>query len=153
MQAEELSPFVKSLEACPKSGVHNPFRNVDRYLMLGSVSDKISRALRAPEIADFFTRLVMRTSPKSYKQAAAEVSIWCVWVCRRPVRCTGVRVCRRRVRCSGLRGRYGSVHSSDRRASWLCRAPSCAPRPARRRARHLHGSSPPALSPPPAPFV
>jgi 1-pyrroline-5-carboxylate dehydrogenase len=78
VQAEELSPFIKSLAACPKSGVHNPFRNVDRYLMLGSVSDKISRALRTPEIADFFTRLVMRTSPKSYKQAAAEVSIWCV---------------------------------------------------------------------------
>jgi 1-pyrroline-5-carboxylate dehydrogenase len=73
--AEEIPGYVKSLNTCSKTGLHNPLRNVDRYLMLGRVSDKLSHALRVPEIADYFTRLIMRTSPKSYKQAYGEVAI------------------------------------------------------------------------------
>lgn len=72
---KELPDYIKSLNSCSKTGLHNPFRNVDRYLMLGKVSDKLSHALRIPEIADYFTRLIMRTSPKSYKQAYGEVAI------------------------------------------------------------------------------
>lgn len=74
-QEDELMPFIQGMRSCSKTGLHNPLRNVDRYLMLGRVSDKAGAALRTPEIADFFTRLIMRTSPKSYKQAAAEVTV------------------------------------------------------------------------------
>jgi 1-pyrroline-5-carboxylate dehydrogenase len=42
---------------------------------LGAVSDRISQALRTPEVCDFFTRLIMRVAPKSYLQAEGEVKI------------------------------------------------------------------------------
>lgn len=38
---EELGPFIKSMESVPKSGVHNPLRNVDRYLAYGDISRKV----------------------------------------------------------------------------------------------------------------
>lgn len=75
MQTEELAPFLAGMKATSKTGLHNPFRNIDRYLMLGSVSDEASKALRTPAIADYFTKLIMRTSPKSYAQAMGEVKI------------------------------------------------------------------------------
>lgn len=38
---EELAPFVESLRGVPKSGVHNPLKNVERYLMYGEISRKV----------------------------------------------------------------------------------------------------------------
>jgi 1-pyrroline-5-carboxylate dehydrogenase len=38
---EELGPFIKSMESVPKSGLHNPLRNVERYLMYGDISRKV----------------------------------------------------------------------------------------------------------------
>jgi len=70
-----LEPFARSLAAVPKTGLHNPLRNVDRYLMLGRVSDRAAAALRERDVADFFARLIQRTSPKSYAQALGEVNI------------------------------------------------------------------------------
>ena len=72
---EELAPFVDSLNSCPKTGLHNPYRNVERYLMLGRVSARAAACLRDPAIHDFFTRLIQRVSPKSYAQAAGEVTV------------------------------------------------------------------------------
>ncbi len=46
--------------------------------MLGRVSDRAAACLRDPEIADFYARLVMRTSPKSYKQARTAWARMCV---------------------------------------------------------------------------
>jgi 1-pyrroline-5-carboxylate dehydrogenase len=43
--------------------------------MLGKLSNRAAEVMRDPVINDYFIRLVMRTSPKSYKQAAAEVNI------------------------------------------------------------------------------
>ena len=65
----EAAAFGESLAAVPKTGLHNPFRAVDRYLMLGRVSAAAGAALRDPATLDYFTRLVQRTSPKSYKEA------------------------------------------------------------------------------------
>lgn len=39
------------------------------YAHTRSVSDAAATALKDPKIHDYFTRLVQRTSPKSYKQA------------------------------------------------------------------------------------
>ena len=38
---EELGPFVWSMEGVGKSGVHNPLKNVERYLMYGEISRKV----------------------------------------------------------------------------------------------------------------
>jgi 1-pyrroline-5-carboxylate dehydrogenase len=39
------------------------------------VCAKVGEAMRRPEVLDYFARLVQRTSPKSYAQAAAEVTV------------------------------------------------------------------------------
>jgi hypothetical protein len=39
------------------------------------VSGAAGAALRDPATLDYFARLVQRTSPKSYKEAAGEVSV------------------------------------------------------------------------------
>ena len=72
---EEAVPFGQGLVATPKTGLHNPFRNVERYLMLGRVSARAGAALRDPATLAYFSRLVQRTSPKSYREAEAEVSV------------------------------------------------------------------------------
>ncbi|KAL3147278.1 mitochondrial membrane protein [Trebouxia sp. C0010 RCD-2024] len=74
-QANEVSEFVKSLKAVPKTGLHNPLKNPERYNMYGDICSKAAIELRKPEVADFFAHLVKRFSPKSYTQALAEVKI------------------------------------------------------------------------------
>jgi 1-pyrroline-5-carboxylate dehydrogenase len=32
-QKSELAPFVESMATCPKHGLHNPFKNVERYVL------------------------------------------------------------------------------------------------------------------------
>ena len=39
---DELEPFVNSLKGVTKSGVHNPLKNVQRYLMYGEISRRVS---------------------------------------------------------------------------------------------------------------
>jgi hypothetical protein len=70
---EELAAFVASSKTCPKTGLHNPYKNVERYLMLGRVSARAAQTLRDPAVADFFARLIQRVTPKSYAQAMSEV--------------------------------------------------------------------------------
>ncbi|GAB4819738.1 hypothetical protein N2152v2_006784 [Parachlorella kessleri] len=74
-QLHEIEPFVKSLLAVPKSGVHNPLKNPERYLLYGEVSAKAAEEMRKPEVLDYFARLVQRVAPKSYAQAAGEVTV------------------------------------------------------------------------------
>ena len=47
---EELGPFVQSLRGVPKSGVHNPLKNVERYLMFGEISRKV-RLFHEPTVS------------------------------------------------------------------------------------------------------
>lgn len=74
-RVDEIDHFVQSLRACPKSGLHNPFKNPERYVMYGAVCAKVAEEMRKPEVADFFARLIQRTSPKSYAQALGELVV------------------------------------------------------------------------------
>ncbi|MCO5562383.1 hypothetical protein L7F22_016010 [Adiantum nelumboides] len=79
----EISPFVRSLNSCTKSGLHNPLKNVEsklehlvkRYLLYGDVSAKAANMLKQPEVENFFARLIQRVSPKSLSQAMGEVTV------------------------------------------------------------------------------
>jgi 1-pyrroline-5-carboxylate dehydrogenase len=64
--AEEAEPFIQSLREVPIHGLHNPLKNKERYLMLGSVCRKTAEVLHDPEVFDFFVRTVQRCVPKSY---------------------------------------------------------------------------------------
>ena len=71
----EAEAFGKSLMTCTKSGLHNPFNKVERYVLLGKLSSRAGAALRDPKINKHFARLVQRTSPKSWAEAAGEVNV------------------------------------------------------------------------------
>jgi 1-pyrroline-5-carboxylate dehydrogenase len=68
-------PFISSLAACPKSGLHNPFRNPQRYVALGDVCAKAAAMLAKKEVEDYFTRLIQRVMPKSWEQCLGEVTV------------------------------------------------------------------------------
>jgi 1-pyrroline-5-carboxylate dehydrogenase len=55
-QMDEIDPFVQSLANTPKTGLHNPFKNKERYLMLGEVSRKVAEVMHDPEVMDFFVK-------------------------------------------------------------------------------------------------
>ena len=40
-QVNELEPFYQSLRAVPKTGLHNPLKNVHRYVEYGEISRKV----------------------------------------------------------------------------------------------------------------
>jgi len=62
---EEIEPFIQSMQAVPKSGLHNPFRNKERYLMLSEVNRRVVETMYEKEVLDFFVKLIQRTVPKS----------------------------------------------------------------------------------------
>ena len=66
---QEATEFVSSLNTCPKSGLHNPIKNPERYLELGAITAKAAQRLKEPEVSDYFSRLVQRVVPKSWGQA------------------------------------------------------------------------------------
>jgi 1-pyrroline-5-carboxylate dehydrogenase len=65
-QIDETEPFIDFLASCPKTGLHNPFKNKERYLMLGEVSRKLVEAMQDKDVYQFFIRSIQRTCPKSY---------------------------------------------------------------------------------------
>lgn len=71
----ELQPFVDSLRSVTKSGLHNAFKNPERYRMYGAVSAKAAAMLKQPDVLEFFIKLIQRVAPKSYVQAKGEVEV------------------------------------------------------------------------------
>ena len=74
-QLYEIEPFVHSLKSVPKSGLHNPLKNSERYLMLGDVTARAATVLRDEAVLHHFARLIQRVVPKSLAQATAEVKV------------------------------------------------------------------------------
>ena len=72
---EDIAPFVAGLRSCPKTGLHNPLKNVERYVQLGQVCTKASEMLGQEDVADYFTQLIKRVMPKSWNQCKAEVAV------------------------------------------------------------------------------
>ena len=40
-QEDEIQPFIESLRKVPKTGLHNPLKNPERYLQYGDISRKV----------------------------------------------------------------------------------------------------------------
>ena len=75
ISSDELQPFVDSLKKVPKTGLHNPLKNVHRYVELGKISDLAGDALLDDKIQDYFAKVIMRCMPKSYVQCRTEVAV------------------------------------------------------------------------------
>ena len=74
-QGAELEPFGAAAAACPKTGLHNPFKNKERYVMYGEIFHQAAVELSSPEVMDFMAKCIMRVMPKSYFQAWYEVKV------------------------------------------------------------------------------
>lgn len=74
-KANEIAPFIESLATCPKSGLHNVYKNPERYRLYGAVSAKAAAMMKEPAVLEFLIKLVQRVAPKSYVQARAEVEV------------------------------------------------------------------------------
>jgi 1-pyrroline-5-carboxylate dehydrogenase len=73
--AEEADEFITSLNTCSKTGLHNPFKNPERYMMWGAVSRKMAEEMHKPEVLDFWAKLIQRVCPKHYAQALGEATV------------------------------------------------------------------------------
>ena len=71
----DVAPFIAGLKSCPKTGLHNPLKNTERYVMLGRVCAQAATLLAQQEVADYFTKLIQRVMPKSWNQCVAEVTV------------------------------------------------------------------------------
>lgn len=71
----EMNDIINSLKLCPRSGLHNPFKNVERYTLYGQICRRVAEALHQEEIFDHFVKLIQRVFPKSDIQAQAEMKV------------------------------------------------------------------------------
>ena len=67
-----LDAYVASQKKVPHYGIHNPIRNVGRYMQLGEIFMKIATEMKKPEVEDFFVKLTQRVMPKSTAQCLGE---------------------------------------------------------------------------------
>jgi len=74
-KGNEMEPFVASAAAVGKTGLHNPLKNTERYVMYGEIFHQVGHELSRPEVLDYFAMLVARVMPKSYYQAWYEVKV------------------------------------------------------------------------------
>ena len=63
----ELEEIIESTKQCPKSGLHNPFKNPERYVMYGDLCFKMAAEMRKPEVETYLSKLVQRVCPKSWE--------------------------------------------------------------------------------------
>lgn len=75
VKANETQEFIDNLQRIPKSGLHNPFKHPERYILFGSICAEAASMLREPAVSDFFAHLIQRVAPKSYAQAKGEVFV------------------------------------------------------------------------------
>jgi len=71
----DSSGFIAGLASCPKTGLHNPLKNPERYVMLGRVCARAAALMAEKDIQDYFCRLIQRVVPKAWNQALGEVTI------------------------------------------------------------------------------
>ena len=78
----EIGPFVERMATCPRSGLHNPLKNPERYNMLGEVMVKAAAELGKPEVTEFYAKLIQRLVPKSWPQCMGEPTVTRKWMVR-----------------------------------------------------------------------
>ena len=71
----EMKEFKNFINSTPRSGLHNPMKNVDRYLLYGQICRKIAETLHDPEVMEHFVKLIQRVFPKSHAQAFGEMKV------------------------------------------------------------------------------
>jgi 1-pyrroline-5-carboxylate dehydrogenase len=73
--SEEVHPYIERMANAPRTGLHNPLKNPERYNMLGEVCANAAREMAKPEVQYFFSKLIQRLTPKSWPQASGEPTV------------------------------------------------------------------------------
>ena len=63
------------MKRCPKSGLHNPFKNPQRYREWGDSLRLLTENLHDKQINDHFLKLIQMVMPKSKVQAQGELTV------------------------------------------------------------------------------
>lgn len=71
----EITPFIKSIQAVSKSGLHNPFKNPERYQMLGDVCFRTAHALHNKNTKDKIIEEIISVTGKTEQQAEGEMIV------------------------------------------------------------------------------
>ena len=71
----DFTPFLSSFAACPKTGLHNPLKNTERYVHLGHVCARAAALLANENVEAYFAKLIQRVMPKSWQQCLNEVIV------------------------------------------------------------------------------
>jgi len=74
-ETRDHARFIDGIRGCPKSGLHNPRKNPQRYITLGRACATAAGLLAEKDITDFFTKLIQRVMPKSWTQSLGEVNV------------------------------------------------------------------------------
>ena len=72
---DEIQPYVERMANTPRTGLHNPLKNPERYNMLGEVCANAAKEMSKPEVQYFFSKLIQRLTPKSWPQASGEPTV------------------------------------------------------------------------------
>ena len=72
---EECHGIVDAMKNAPRTGLHNPIKNPERYNMLGEVCAKAAKEMSKPEVQQFYGRLIQRLTPKSWAQSSGEPAV------------------------------------------------------------------------------
>ena len=71
----EISPFIKSIQSVSKSGLHNPFKNPERYQMLGDVCFRTAHSLHNKNTKDKIIDEIISVTGKTEQQAEGELIV------------------------------------------------------------------------------
>lgn len=71
----EISPFIDSIQTVPKSGLHNPFKNPERYQMLGDVCFRTAHSLHNKNTKDKIIEEIISVTGKTEQQAEGELIV------------------------------------------------------------------------------
>ena len=71
----ELEELKKSINNVPKSGLHNPFKNPERYRILGDVCFKTAHNFKNKFIKSTLMEEIVQTTGKTYEEAEKEINV------------------------------------------------------------------------------
>ena len=54
----DTEPLIRHMKSCPKTGLHNPFKNKERYLQYADVNRKLVECFSDKEVFEFFVKCV-----------------------------------------------------------------------------------------------
>ena len=71
----EIDEFLDDLNQCPKGGLHNPFKNPNRYREWGETLIRLVEILKNKEVHDHLFKSIQMVMPKSKAQIEGELIV------------------------------------------------------------------------------